>query len=98
MGGPILARGYLKDEAKPTAYIAVGPPWLPTRSLTPRRMYRGLVDLVRYDSDSTFVYVGRQDTHGPAYVVEPGVEAGVSSVRSIFPHRAGIFHIAKTCN
>ncbi|KAJ6189891.1 hypothetical protein N7519_004799 [Penicillium mononematosum] len=59
--GPILARGYLNDQEKTNASFVVDPPWLPGPSASPRRMYR-TGDLVRYNSDGTFVYVGRQDT------------------------------------
>ncbi|OQE34648.1 hypothetical protein PENCOP_c016G01009 [Penicillium coprophilum] len=59
--GPILARGYLNDLEKTNASFVIDPAWLPGPSSSPRRMYR-TGDLVRYNSDGTFVYVGRQDT------------------------------------
>ncbi|KAJ5173534.1 uncharacterized protein N7500_001465 [Penicillium coprophilum] len=59
--GPILARGYLNDMEKTNASFVIDPAWLPGPLSSPRRMYR-TGDLVRYNSDGTFVYVGRQDT------------------------------------
>jgi amino acid adenylation domain-containing protein/non-ribosomal peptide synthase protein (TIGR01720 family) len=53
--GPILARGYLDDEAKTDAAF-VKPAWAGGR----RRMYR-TGDLVRYQEDGTMEYLGRRD-------------------------------------
>jgi amino acid adenylation domain-containing protein/non-ribosomal peptide synthase protein (TIGR01720 family) len=53
--GPILARGYLDDEAKTNAAF-VKPAWAGGH----RRMYR-TGDLVRYQEDGTMEYLGRRD-------------------------------------
>ncbi|KAL2022217.1 hypothetical protein VTK56DRAFT_5827 [Thermocarpiscus australiensis] len=53
--GPILARGYLGDEAKTDAAF-VRPVWAGGR----KRMYR-TGDLVRYQEDGTMEYLGRRD-------------------------------------
>jgi amino acid adenylation domain-containing protein/non-ribosomal peptide synthase protein (TIGR01720 family) len=53
--GPILARGYLEDEAKTNAAF-VKPSWAGGH----RRMYR-TGDLVRYQEDGTMEYLGRRD-------------------------------------
>ncbi|KAK4246306.1 non-ribosomal peptide synthetase [Corynascus novoguineensis] len=53
--GPILARGYLDDEAKTSAAF-VNPAWAGGH----RRMYR-TGDLVRYQEDGTMEYLGRRD-------------------------------------
>lgn len=53
--GPILARGYLDDEAKTKAAF-VKPAWAGGY----RRMYR-TGDLVRYQEDGTMEYLGRRD-------------------------------------
>ncbi|KAL2134934.1 hypothetical protein VTI74DRAFT_10341 [Chaetomium olivicolor] len=53
--GPILARGYLDDEAKTNAAF-VTPAWAGGS----RRMYR-TGDLVRYQEDGTMEYLGRRD-------------------------------------
>ncbi|GAB1316362.1 hypothetical protein MFIFM68171_06572 [Madurella fahalii] len=53
--GPILARGYLDDEAKTNAAF-VKPTWAGGQ----RRMYR-TGDLVRYQEDGTMEYLGRRD-------------------------------------
>ncbi|KAJ4354970.1 hypothetical protein N0V95_003349 [Ascochyta clinopodiicola] len=62
--GPILARGYLSDTEKTKAAFINDPAWLleggggyPGRH---GRLYK-TGDLVRYDSDSNLVYVGRKD-------------------------------------
>ncbi|KAK4126781.1 non-ribosomal peptide synthetase [Parathielavia appendiculata] len=53
--GPILAQGYLEDEAKTNA-VFVMPAW----SGEQRRMYK-TGDLVRYQEDGTMEYLGRRD-------------------------------------
>lgn len=62
--GPILARGYLHDEAKTRTSFVLDPVW--ARQLPPapgpRRFYR-TGDLVRYQpEDGALLYVGRKDT------------------------------------
>ncbi|KAH7111096.1 hypothetical protein B0J11DRAFT_598956 [Dendryphion nanum] len=62
--GPILARGYLNDQAKTDAAFIEDPTWLvegggghPGRR---GRLYK-TGDLVRYDADGNLIYVGRKD-------------------------------------
>jgi amino acid adenylation domain-containing protein/non-ribosomal peptide synthase protein (TIGR01720 family) len=62
--GPILARGYLHDEAKTRASFILDPEW--TRRLPPargpRRFYK-TGDLVQYQpEDGSLLYIGRKDT------------------------------------
>jgi amino acid adenylation domain-containing protein/non-ribosomal peptide synthase protein (TIGR01720 family) len=62
--GPILARGYLHDEAKTSASFIFDPQW--ARSLlpghSPRRFYK-TGDLVQYQpEDGSLLYIGRKDT------------------------------------
>ncbi|KAJ4290805.1 hypothetical protein N0V90_010000 [Kalmusia sp. IMI 367209] len=54
--GPILARGYINDQAKTDAAFITGPSWAPGR-----RFYK-TGDLVRYNPDGTIHYIGRKDT------------------------------------
>lgn len=58
--GPVLARGYLGDPGKTAASFIESPRWLP-KGQPPRRMYK-TGDLVRYNSDGTINFVGRNDT------------------------------------
>ena len=55
--GPILARGYLDDDAQTSAAFIENPAWMPYRS----RLYK-TGDLVRYESDGSVTFVGRRDT------------------------------------
>lgn len=62
--GPILARGYLHDEAKTRASFILDPEWtrrlLPARG--PRRLYK-TGDLVQHQPDNgSLLYIGRKDT------------------------------------
>ena len=60
--GPILARSYLKDEAKTRAAFIENPLWLlQERGDQPHRLYK-TGDLVHYASDGSIVYLGRKDT------------------------------------
>lgn len=52
--GPIVSRGYLRDEAK-TKAAYVYPTWAPTR-----RMYK-TGDMARYEDDGVMSFVGRKD-------------------------------------
>lgn len=58
--GPILARGYLGDLEKTQMSFIENPRWLAKDKLS-RRMYK-TGDLVRYNSDGTINFVGRNDT------------------------------------
>jgi amino acid adenylation domain-containing protein/non-ribosomal peptide synthase protein (TIGR01720 family) len=62
--GPILARGYLHDEAKTRASFILDPKWmrrLPS-ARGPRRVYK-TGDLVQYQpDDGSLLYLGRKDT------------------------------------
>lgn len=55
--GPVLARGYLKDEEKTNLGFIRNPTW----AQRPMRAYR-THDLVRYTSDGSLVFVGRADS------------------------------------
>lgn len=60
--GPTVARGYLNDPAKTAAAFIRSPSWL--RDIRPAqpegRLYK-TGDLVRYNADGSFHYVGRRD-------------------------------------
>ena len=64
--GPILARGYLKNPEKTSEVFVEDPAWITDCSGQQgqphghRRMYK-TGDLVRYNSDGTFAYIGRKD-------------------------------------
>nr|POF23650.1 nonribosomal peptide synthetase vlms [Quercus suber] len=59
---PLLARGYLNDEAKTAASFIVDPAFVGGLGLAPgRRMYR-TGDLVRQNHDGSFTFLGRRDT------------------------------------
>ena len=61
--GPILARGYLNDEAKTTSAFINNPAWLEKIGSTGvRRRFYKTGDLVRYNSDGTIHYIARKDT------------------------------------
>ena len=65
--GPTLSRGYLNDTSKTEECFIMNPPWLDATYkessdlVKPERVYR-TGDTVRYNSDGTFVYVGRKDS------------------------------------
>ncbi|KAI9745049.1 MAG: hypothetical protein M1818_001327 [Claussenomyces sp. TS43310] len=59
--GPILARGYLNDDAKTAAAFINTPEWAKDGSDRVRRMYK-TGDLVRFNDDGTLSFVGRKDT------------------------------------
>ena len=59
--GPTLARGYLNDLDKTKAAFIKSPTWLHgSRPGRPRRLYK-TGDLLRYNSDGSFGFVGRKD-------------------------------------
>ncbi|KAL8774137.1 MAG: hypothetical protein Q9209_001245 [Squamulea sp. 1 TL-2023] len=62
--GPILASGYLKDQAKTSQSFVPVPQWV-HKFLTPGNEVGSLVyktgDLVRYAEDGSLLYVGRKD-------------------------------------
>ncbi|KAK1984562.1 hypothetical protein LZ30DRAFT_426916, partial [Colletotrichum cereale] len=61
--GPILARGYLHDEAKTRSSFIYDPAWIRQYGLgAGRRMFK-TGDLVRYNDDrGSLTYIGRKDT------------------------------------
>jgi amino acid adenylation domain-containing protein len=60
--GPLLARGYLNDEAKTNKSFIVDPEFVAKYDLgRNRRMYR-TGDLVRQNDDGSYTTLGRQDT------------------------------------
>ncbi|KAM0429132.1 hypothetical protein ACHAQK_011304 [Fusarium lateritium] len=59
--GPILARGYLRDEEKTRAAFIVNPSWADDKDSEHGRRFYKTGDLVRYCSDGSMVYVGRKD-------------------------------------
>ncbi|KAH8810632.1 hypothetical protein F5884DRAFT_698604 [Xylogone sp. PMI_703] len=66
--GPSLARGYLNDPDKTKDSFITNPPWLDSpcggpndRTNKARRVYR-TGDLVQYNLDGTFSYIGRKDS------------------------------------
>ncbi|KAL8924366.1 MAG: hypothetical protein Q9208_004148 [Pyrenodesmia sp. 3 TL-2023] len=63
LGGPILAREYLHDEAKTNAAFIQSPDWLDTASTEPskfRKVYK-TGDLVRYADNGSIIFIGRKD-------------------------------------
>ena len=70
--GPILARGYLNDREKTSKAFIEDPDWAKDHRCegqedgVPRRMYK-TGDLVRYNSDGTFSYIGRKDQQVKLY-------------------------------
>lgn len=58
--GPVLARGYLDDEARTASSFIFNPSWATVGS-SPRRFYKS-GDLVKYNVDGTIQYIGRKDT------------------------------------
>lgn len=63
LGGPILAREYLHDEAKTRAAFIEGPEWLDISSTEPprfRKVYK-TGDLVRYAENGSIIFIGRKD-------------------------------------
>ncbi|KAF4992477.1 hypothetical protein FGRMN_7148 [Fusarium graminum] len=60
--GPLLARGYLNDEAKTSTAFIRNPAFVSLLGIeTGRRFYR-TGDIVRQNKDSSMSYVGRRDT------------------------------------
>lgn len=63
LGGPILAREYLYDEAKTTAAFINNPSWAANFSVdstTPTRIYK-TGDLVKYAENGSITFIGRKD-------------------------------------
>jgi amino acid adenylation domain-containing protein len=60
IGGPTLARGYLNMPQKTSEVFVASPSWLEITTGTERLYKTG--DLVRYNPDGSFDYVGRKDT------------------------------------
>jgi amino acid adenylation domain-containing protein/non-ribosomal peptide synthase protein (TIGR01720 family) len=59
--GSILARGYLKNEARTAEAFVENLSWIKEKSPVSRRFYK-TGDLVRYSSDGSLNYVARKDT------------------------------------
>ena len=60
--GPILARGYLKNQAKTDKVFIESPAWGPkTKSGKVRRLYK-TGDLAKFNPDGSIHFVGRKDT------------------------------------
>ncbi|KAL8703011.1 MAG: hypothetical protein Q9201_003811 [Fulgogasparrea decipioides] len=63
LGGPILAREYLHDEAKTTAAFIENPAWATNISVdpaAPTRIYK-TGDLVQYAENGSITFIGRKD-------------------------------------
>ncbi|KAL8995122.1 MAG: hypothetical protein Q9169_005085 [Polycauliona sp. 2 TL-2023] len=63
LGGPILAREYLHDEAKTQAAFIHNPDWLSTISTGPAahpKIYK-TGDLVKYNENGSITFIGRKD-------------------------------------
>ncbi|PVH81870.1 nonribosomal peptide synthase [Cadophora sp. DSE1049] len=58
--GPILAHGYLKNDAKTKEVFIEDPKWAQDGSHLPRRMYR-TGDLVKYTANGQLIFCGRRD-------------------------------------
>lgn len=59
--GPLLARGYLKNEVKTNESYIYNPTWASEISPNPTRLYK-TGDLVRYVEDGNMLCLGRKDT------------------------------------
>jgi amino acid adenylation domain-containing protein len=57
--GPIVGRGYLKNQAKTDQAFISNPKWLASRGRSGRLYRTG--DLVRYTEDGALLYMGRKD-------------------------------------
>lgn len=60
--GPLLARGYLNDEAKTSTAFVHGPAFTSALGLDPGRRFYRTGDIVRQESDFSMSYIGRGDT------------------------------------
>lgn len=60
--GPLLARGYLNDEAKTSAAFVHDPAFSSLLGIEPGRRFYRTGDIVRQNSDSSMSYLGRRDT------------------------------------
>ena len=64
--GNTVSRGYLNNEEKTSKAFVARPPWMGTSTEGLAHGHTGLVyktgDLVRYNADGSFAYVGRKDT------------------------------------
>jgi amino acid adenylation domain-containing protein/non-ribosomal peptide synthase protein (TIGR01720 family) len=59
--GPLLARGYLKNQSKTDESYIYNPTWASQISPNPTRLYK-TGDLVRYVQDGNMLCLGRKDT------------------------------------
>ncbi|KAH7169634.1 uncharacterized protein B0J16DRAFT_379579 [Fusarium flagelliforme] len=59
--GPILARGYLNEEATQKSFIR-DPRWLKTFRTDENARFYKIGDLVRYGTDGSIQFIGRKDT------------------------------------
>lgn len=64
--GPILARGYLKDQAKTEQVFVPSPPWVQKFVASADIAYK-TGDLVRYAEDGSLLYVGRKDNQAKVH-------------------------------
>jgi amino acid adenylation domain-containing protein len=60
--GPLLARGYLNDEAKTATAYVHDPAFASLLGIEPGRRFYRTGDIVRQNSDSSMSYLGRRDT------------------------------------
>ncbi|KAH6960226.1 BcNRPS9, nonribosomal peptide synthetase [Fusarium avenaceum] len=60
--GPLLARGYLNDEAKTSAAFIHDPAFASLLGIEAGRRFYRTGDIVRQNSDSSMSYLGRRDT------------------------------------
>ena len=60
--GPLLARGYLNDEARTSTAFIRDPAFASLLGLGPGRRFYRTGDIVRQESDSSVSYIGRRDT------------------------------------
>ncbi|KAI6778617.1 Nonribosomal peptide synthetase-like protein [Emericellopsis cladophorae] len=60
--GPLLARGYLNDEAKTSTAFVRDPAFASLLGLYPGRRFYRTGDIVRQEGDSSMSYIGRRDT------------------------------------
>ncbi|KAG5657323.1 hypothetical protein KAF25_005887 [Fusarium avenaceum] len=60
--GPLLARGYLNDEAKTSAAFIHDPAFSSLLGIEAGRRFYRTGDIVRQNSDSSMSYLGRRDT------------------------------------
>jgi len=93
MEGPILAQGYLKNEAKTSEVFIENPLWAcePSSGATSRRMYR-TGDKVKYAFDGSLIFCGRADNQAKLH----GQRLELSEIEHHLKNDASVQHVLAT--